>query len=1025
MILLVTLGLQTMRRLLLCVFVLGFSCKAEKGGRPFPWADIPPHGDASEMDAPPPGPLPTCSIQKPQPNRILTGQVEVRVSVSDPEGVSISRVVFAFLVSGQPPQKVGEVINVPQDGNIVTTIDSTKVSDGKKAFFCQVETTDGRKGSSQVPVHVDNNPPKVELYPPSTPPFSNFLSDLVIRISVSDGDGVGTNRVVIKVNGNAVADLVRPATGLQQPVTVPTHELVIGKNNVEITANDLAGNSMKQPLSYWVNFVPPPAFEVGEEWSLPSDITVSNIIPISLAGGTYGVIAYGSTGAYLLGAASGKQLRTLATLRKGPTSVAKVADLNGDGLDDVLLVFAEAGENYVLQYFPQVSATFPTATWKGSIDGKVNDVTFGDLNQDGTPDIVAVLEKSTDSLAVALSGASGKPATWSAFNYYGGVDKPSFVVVADFTDDTIPDIVVAKRSPGVLTLYPVSGAMPLVGKNTELKMPSSSGTGTPFNALSAMVLLASAENGNSLLVLDSSLNVFAILVHDSSAPGLLSMAQIFSTGLGPTTVRVADLDADGLDDLAVFCPGSRMVHLFFGDGKGGFEQGAGYLADGKDIALLPLAGKGLDILTLSSSGRTVSVLHADPARPRAFLGPTMVRLEFRPKAIVVGRYLKPLAEMPKHKDLAVLDSEEGGKTAQIHFFATSASTALPTQPAGFVDSYVKGATDLISADLDKNGYDDLLVPSQATSSPTKPTPTMGRLLLQAGLSHVTPSLKSGTDPVTGLELRLGMWAGDSPTLAVVGDFKREATKPGVLDLAVIAKFKVSGETQPELLFQPFVGEGDGTFKIQEGVLYPVDSLAGPSSMATARLTGGSNYDVVLTYSNTGEFTIFYNKGLGLFKAGEGETERFAVGANPQKIVIQSLGAPLGSLDDPYPELIFLVSGDVAIVEALGKVGDQVQYAPPNFLGHHGNGARDLVVADMNNDGFADIVVLDQQDSMVSLYLNLAKGRFSDPYRFSVGLAPTRMAVDDLDNDGCLDVVTADSSGKSVTILRNLCSGSTP
>lgn len=1010
----------------LTLFLAG--CGGDKKGRPRP----PPYDafdatDSVEQEVSP-SEVPTCAIQKPQAHRILTGTVEARVVVQDPKGALISRVVFAFLVPGQSPVKVGEVFTVPADGVVVLSVDSTKVSDGDRTFFCQVEASDGRKGSAGVSVKVDNTPPKVEIYPPSTPPYSNFLSDLVVRVSVNDGQGVGTHHVIIRVNGDAVADLVKPAPGLQNPVLVPTHELLIGKNTVEITANDLAGNAMTSPLSYWVNFIPPPSFGSSDEVPLPKEATIDRLTSIETSKG-FGVVGWGSKGAFLLMPGTKGTLNLAATIVSSAVTSLQVVDTNEDRLQDVVLVTSDATDKSLVQVFHQTTAgAFPSSpSWKATLDGRVNSLAIGDLNRDERPDLVVTLNKKTASVAIALTNTSGPAGTWTSFNAYGGVEEPNLVAIGDFTEDGDRDVLVTRRTSGVVTVFPVNGATGtlLVGINSELKTqsPTDAGSETRLTNIVDLLLGPPIENGDSVLVLDANLNAVARVIPDSSGGlGHLSISATFGTGVTPSRMAKADADGDGREDVAILSPGSSMILLYWGKESGVIEEGPAFLAgsDAADMTLVPVTG-GVrpDIVVLDRTTQRLRVFSPIQDAPRRFAGPAMVRLGFAPRAITVGRYVKPLASLPNHRDIALLGPDEKGKS-WVHVFAVSDETLLPTQRIGPSDTGIANATDLLSADLDKNGYDDLLVPSLTTSAANKKDPTMGRLLFREGVSHSFVSFVQGTDPVTGIDYRYGMWAGDAPILAVIGDLKREPSKPGVLDLAVIAQFRTSADPTAKsiTMFQPFVGQGDGTFLVQEGVLYPVDETQRPTALATSRLTGGSNYDVVMTNGASGEFTVFFAKGLGLFKASEGEALEFAVGPNPKRLAIESLDAPVGSLDDPYPDLVILLEGDVAIVRALNKVGDVVQYAPPVVLGHTGRGPTDIAVRDMNGDGYADIIVLDQQDSMVTIYLNLAQTRFSTPFRYRVGVAPVRMAVADINADACPDIATADQQGQTVTFLLN-------
>jgi len=981
----------------------------------------PPPADAVETDGStdgaPVGQPPRCTIQKPQENRILTGSVEVQVTVSDPEGEPVTRVVLAFLVPGGSPVKLADLKD-PSEPTIAMSVDSKQAPDGPKSFYCQVETADGRRGTASVSVLVDNTPPVIELdtKPPTTQPGSNFLSDLVITLKVRDAPGVGANHVVVRVNGDAVADLVKPKDGIQAPIVVPTHELQKGRNTVEVTADDLAGNKMPVPFSYVVNFVPPPSFLAGKTLDLPANLSVDAIAGVRTAQG--GALLATGIGATLLRPDANGNLNVATTLATSPVFASAVEDLDGDGLDDIIVAVSKTAELAVFGVFLQsASGAFSsTPSWRAEFQGRILAVTAGDLNRDGILDIVAATEAAGAPVAVALSQPSGG---WGAFATYGGVPAPTLVAVGDFTADGDNDVLVGRKGSQTVTVFPANGANGtlLAGINSDLKFVRTTGgtiQATPLTNLSAMVAgpPVAGGKGTTAIVADSVLNAMYLVTPDPGAGvGALLVTTPLPAGRTPMKVLRADADADGVEDLVAFCPGSAMVLIEWGAAAAEFTEGPAFLAGqgSGDLAVAYLTGASHpDLILLDKVNHRLTLLRANPTVPRGFIGAPLVRLGFPPIAIAAGRYAKPLASMPNHKDLALL-GEPPGASAQVQVLVSSDDTGLPTQKAVLVDAAVRTAQDLVTADLDQNGYDDLLIPTQMTSPSGQKDLTLGRLLFTQGASHIAPAIIGAK----------GIWAGDAPSLVAVADFKREPAKPGVLDLVVVAKFTTVSGQPPTLLFQPFVGQGDGTFQILEGVLYPVEDGLKPSSLAAARLTGGSNYDVVMTDSATGEVTLFFGKGLGLFKASEGEAKTYAVGPHPKRVAIEALGGALGSGEDPFPDLAVLLDSDVALVYAVEKSGDEVRYAPPVGLGHTGNSPVDLAIRDINGDSYPDLVVLDQADAMVSIYLNLAQGRFSDPFRYSVGLSPVRLVVADLDADSCVDIATADGTGETVTILRSL------
>src|SRR5690606_26628923 len=81
----------------------------------------------------------------------------------------------------------------------------------------------------------------------------------------------------------------------------------------------------------------------------------------------------------------------------------------------------------------------------------------------------------------------------------------------------------------------------------------------------------------------------------------------------------------------------------------------------------------------------------------------------------------------------------------------------------------------------------------------------------------------------------------------------------------------------------------------------------------------------------------------------------------------------------------------------------------------GNGAFDLVIADLDGDGALDIATANRSSSTVSILNGDGVGGFGNPHSETVGGNPFRIAAADGDLDGDVDIVVAASP---ITILLN-------
>ncbi len=75
-------------------------------------------------------------------------------------------------------------------------------------------------------------------------------------------------------------------------------------------------------------------------------------------------------------------------------------------------------------------------------------------------------------------------------------------------------------------------------------------------------------------------------------------------------------------------------------------------------------------------------------------------------------------------------------------------------------------------------------------------------------------------------------------------------------------------------------------------------------------------------------------------------------------------------------------------------------------------------SDFNHDGNADICVANINTNSVSILLGLGDGRYGPHQEIAVGTAPRGVAVLDADGDGDIDVVNTNSSNSNMSILLN-------
>jgi Bacterial Ig-like domain (group 3)/FG-GAP-like repeat len=135
---------------------------------------------------------------------------------------------------------------------------------------------------------------------------------------------------------------------------------------------------------------------------------------------------------------------------------------------------------------------------------------------------------------------------------------------------------------------------------------------------------------------------------------------------------------------------------------------------------------------------------------------------------------------------------------------------------------------------------------------------------------------------------------------------------------------------------------------------------------------------------------------------------YATGGVPQKVVVADMNK------DGFADL--LVSNDTGKLTLLaGKSGGA--FAAAATVASFTGGAPDITVADFNRDGIPDLAVLVRSSATVSVYLGHGDGTFAAPTSTSTPALPAQIAVGDVNGDGYPDVVVTSATALS-SLLGN-------
>jgi gliding motility-associated-like protein len=731
------------------------------------------------------------------------------------------------------------------------------------------------------------------------------------------------------------------------------------------------------------------------------------------------------------------------TTGTNPRGVA-IGDLDGDGKPD-LAVSNYSSNTVSVFHNTSASGSITASSFDAKVDFPIGNgpigLAIGDVDGDGKPDL-SVVNSASNTVSILRHTSTTGSITASSFN--AKVDfttgtVPISVSLRDLDGDGKPDLSVANNGSNTLSVFRnTSTSGSITASSFAAKVDFATGNGAIGVAIGDLdgdgkPDLSVANNGSSTV------SVFRNTSTSGSITSSSFAAKVdFTTGIAPFGVTMGDLDGDGKPELVVPNNSSNTVSIFRNTAVSGsittssfstkvdFTTGSGPFS----VAIGDLDGDGKpDLAAPNFSSNTVSVLRNSPIFPPAIAsfipasGPvgtsvTITGTGFNATAanniVFFGATMATVtAASPTsltvtvptgatYQPISVLD----GATALTGYSATPFITTFTPAKGSITAADIAAKMDLTGnspysvaiGDLDGDGKSDLAVANYSSNT----------------VSIFRNTSASGTITAASFAANVDLVTGSNPINVAIGDLDSDG-KP---ELVV-----TNNSSNTISIFRNISTSGTittGSFDAK------VDLVTGsiPYNVAIGDLDGDGKPDMAVSNGSDNTVSVFLNTSTsGTFTAGSFATKvDFATGINPYNVAI-------GDLDgDGKPDLA-AANASSSTVSVFRNTSTSGSITAGSFAAKvdftTSGGSRSVAIGDLDGDGKPDLAVANGSNSSVSLLRNTATsgsitaGSFAAKVDFTTGGSPSGIVIGDLDGDGKPDLAVANAGSSTVSVLRNI------
>ena len=253
-----------------------------------------------------------------------------------------------------------------------------------------------------------------------------------------------------------------------------------------------------------------------------------------------------------------------------PAAIVAVADIDGDGKPDMVVV-NRATNTFSIFRNTSTVGTISTASFAAKVDfatdSTPSSVAIGDVDGDGKLDIV-ITNQFQNKISVyrntATSGTISATSFATKVNFITDtLSLPTAVAIGDIDGDGKPDLAVTNSFTNTVSILKNISS---VGSITSSSFAAAVDYKTGLGPTSVVIADIDGDGKPDLAIANFNAKTISILRNKSSVNVIdtnsLAAKVDFATGTGPYALAVGDLNADGKPDIAVVNQGSNTISVF-------------------------------------------------------------------------------------------------------------------------------------------------------------------------------------------------------------------------------------------------------------------------------------------------------------------------------------------------------------------------------------------------------------------------------------------------------------------------------